>query len=332
MKFTAKLFIAVSAFLALCTSAYAQSPREQLKQMVEQLQKTPNDDALREKIIKLATTIKPAPAIPEEAREPFVMGATVLKKSSDPAGAVKAVDLFTQAISISPWFADAYYNRAIAREAAGQFESAIDDLRFYLGFKLTVNERRQAQDKIYALKADAQLAAAKKAEQDKIASAEQAKRQAEQAKRDVITQIKNAVGNRNYNNAVLSYDENSAFAGVNENELYGRGEKKGQFYFYMFGNYDYYIYFWKFFDEHLEVWVTANNGSQYCEVRGESWGPKVTDMRWFSGCSPDSYKQMWGEFDLQSRQLYTAGVSGRPINDSEFDPNRRYSYTRYSPP
>lgn len=319
-------------FLALAASAYAQSPREQLKQMTQQLQKTPGDNVLREKIIKLATNIKPAPAIPEEAREPFVMGATVLKKTNDSAGVSKAVDLFTHAINLAPWFADAYYNRAMAHQSAGQYESAIDDLKLYLAFKLTDAERREAQDKIYALKADAQLASARKAEQDKIASAEEAKRQIQQAKRDVITQIKSAVGNRNYNSSFLSHDENSAWAGVNENELYGRGEKTGQFYFYLYGNYDYYIYFWKFFDERVEVWVTSNNGSQYCEVRGESWGPKITDMHWFNGCSPDSYKQMWGEFDLQSRQLYTAGVNGRPINDAEFDRNRRYSYTRYSPP
>jgi tetratricopeptide (TPR) repeat protein len=135
--------------------------------MVEQLQKTPSDNALRERIIKLSAEIKPAPAIPEEAREPFIMGATVLKKASDPAGAGKAVDLFTQALTIAPWFADAYYNRAIAREAAGQFEPAMDDLKFYLEFNLSDAERREAQDKIYELKANAQLASAKKVEEVK---------------------------------------------------------------------------------------------------------------------------------------------------------------------
>src|SRR3990172_1141519 len=129
MKSTSKLIIFIFTFLALAVSAYAQSPREELQQMVEQLHQSPNDNAQREKIIKLATNINPAPAIPEEAREPFVMGATVLKKASDPAGASKAVDLFTQALNIAPWFAEAYYNRAIARETAGQFDSAIDDLK-----------------------------------------------------------------------------------------------------------------------------------------------------------------------------------------------------------
>jgi tetratricopeptide (TPR) repeat protein len=175
MKTTSKLIIFIFALLALTTSANAQTPREELQQMVEQLQTSPNDNALREKIIKLAISIKPAPAIPEEAREPFVMGATMLKKASDPAGASKAVDLFTQALNIAPWFADAYYNRAIAREAAGQYEPAIDDLKHYLGFKLTDSERREAQDKIYALKAEVQLASAKRVEEVKAATAERAK-------------------------------------------------------------------------------------------------------------------------------------------------------------
>jgi hypothetical protein len=87
MKSTSKLIIFIFTFLALIASAYAQTPCEELQQMVEQLQKIPSDNALREKIIKLAIELKPAPAIPEEAREPFVMGATVLKKASDPAGA-----------------------------------------------------------------------------------------------------------------------------------------------------------------------------------------------------------------------------------------------------
>ncbi len=42
----------------LVHAAYALSPREQLNQMVEQLQKSPNDNALREKIIQLARSLK----------------------------------------------------------------------------------------------------------------------------------------------------------------------------------------------------------------------------------------------------------------------------------
>ena len=39
----------------------AQSPQATLKQYISDLQKNPNDNALREKIIKLVQIIKPAP-------------------------------------------------------------------------------------------------------------------------------------------------------------------------------------------------------------------------------------------------------------------------------
>ena len=61
-------FIGVIGLLLLGSSPLiAQSPREQLQQMVQQLQRNPNDNALRERIIKLAQEIKPSPVIPDEA-------------------------------------------------------------------------------------------------------------------------------------------------------------------------------------------------------------------------------------------------------------------------
>ena len=66
-----KLILAATLFLSLLRVAHAQqgveksaSPREQLQQYVSELQKKPDDQALREKIIKLAVTLEPKPAIP----------------------------------------------------------------------------------------------------------------------------------------------------------------------------------------------------------------------------------------------------------------------------
>ncbi|OGS95757.1 MAG: hypothetical protein A3K04_11240 [Gallionellales bacterium RBG_16_56_9] len=60
-----KLWCGFVLLALFATSTYAESPREQLRQMVEQLQNNPNDNALREKIIKQAQTIKPTPVVPE---------------------------------------------------------------------------------------------------------------------------------------------------------------------------------------------------------------------------------------------------------------------------
>jgi tetratricopeptide (TPR) repeat protein len=319
------LLRAALAAVLLPLSLSAATPREELKTLTSQLQKAPGDDALRAKLIALAVTLKPA--IPEEAREPFVMGATVLKKAEGTGSAAKAVDLFTKAIGVAPWYADAYYNRALAREAAGQYAEAMADLKLYLKFKLSANDRRQAQDKVYALKANAELAAEKKGEQDKVNSAAADAARIVQVKRDVITQIKNAVANRRYNSAMLSHDRNSGFGGVNENELYGGGTM------FLFGNYDNYIYFWKFTDDRAEIKVVANNGYESCAAHGEPGGPSIADMRWFNGCGSEAQEQLWGKFDLRTAQLFTSvpGGSNRPIGDAGFDSSRRYTYSRYSP-
>ena len=83
MKRTTHIIIFAIALFAFMVSAHAQSPREQLTQMVEQLQKTPSDNALREKIIKLAREVKPAPAVPEEANRAFVRGNVFQKEAKD---------------------------------------------------------------------------------------------------------------------------------------------------------------------------------------------------------------------------------------------------------
>ena len=94
MKIPALIF----AVLMLATAAYAESPREQHMQMVEQLKKNPADDALREKIIKLAQEIKPAPAVPEEARRFFVEGNTITSSAKNAKQQLLAVESFKEAL------------------------------------------------------------------------------------------------------------------------------------------------------------------------------------------------------------------------------------------
>ena|SRR6266850_957077 len=157
--------LVILVFVISCANIYAQSPREPLQTAVAAYRKNASRENVL-KVIEIYKQLEPPPAVPEEAREPFVMANTMVKKSSDATVAAKAVELFTKALAISPWWADAYFNRAIARETAGQFSEAIDDLKLYLEFKLTDAERREAQDKIYSLKAELELknAAAEKAE------------------------------------------------------------------------------------------------------------------------------------------------------------------------
>ncbi|MBI1912638.1 MAG: hypothetical protein HYS21_11635 [Deltaproteobacteria bacterium] len=149
MKSAGKIIIFVITLFALTASAYAQSPNEQLKQMVEQLQKAPGDNALREKIIKLAAEIKLAPAIPEEAERRMVRGSAGVKTATKPADFKEAAVEFDQAALAAPWHGDAYYNAGIAYSKAGDHATAIGKFKLYLLTSPSAADQKDAKAKIF---------------------------------------------------------------------------------------------------------------------------------------------------------------------------------------
>ena len=134
MKLTMKLLAMFFGVLILATPAYADSPREQLQQMVVQLQKSPGDNALREKIIKLAREIKPAPAVPEEAERRMMRGTAALEGVKSVADYRNAAIEFEQATLAAPWYGDAYFNLGVAQDKAENYEAAFaaSSLRYLL--------------------------------------------------------------------------------------------------------------------------------------------------------------------------------------------------------
>lgn len=151
---TRTIFPVVMLFALLCAVAVparAQSPQQTLSQYVADLQSNPNDTALRGKIIALAQSMRPAPAIPEEARGHYVMAATFVEQAKDNTGFQRAVTEYKAALLAAPWWADAYKKLAIAQKAANQYDDAIASLNLYL--LAQPSDARDAQDEIYKLKA-----------------------------------------------------------------------------------------------------------------------------------------------------------------------------------
>ena len=122
----------VAIVLAFAVSTQAQSPLEQLQPMTMQLQQTPNDNALRERIIKLGAELKPAPAIPEEAERRMVCGEEAFKSATSPAGYEDAAKEFNQATLVALWDGNAYYNLGIVQDKAGDYKAALRSLNFAL--------------------------------------------------------------------------------------------------------------------------------------------------------------------------------------------------------
>jgi tetratricopeptide (TPR) repeat protein len=157
------LAVVVPALVALAAGVYAQSPREQLQQMVGQWQTTPTDNALRERIITLGAAVTPAPAIPEDARRSFVEGVTIVKSAKDAGTQRLAIGSFNEALKIAPWWGDAYYNLAMTQELTGQLDDAERSLKWFILSNPGESEGREAQDHVYAIAAKRKLATAEAA-------------------------------------------------------------------------------------------------------------------------------------------------------------------------
>lgn len=154
----AVLLICLLIFVFMST-VLAQSPKETLNQYIADLQKNPNDYALREKIIRHVQGMRQKLAIPEEARRHFIKAVTMQKEAKDTKGFESAANSYNQALLIAPWWPEAYYNLSIALEQSGQFDGAMKALRLYIMTNPAPADVRAAQDKIYAIEAKKEMAA-----------------------------------------------------------------------------------------------------------------------------------------------------------------------------
>jgi len=134
----------------------SSSSSEELMQYVADLRKNPGDKALREKIIRMAVGMRPAPAIPEEAERNMARGTAFAQKATDAAGDKKAIAEFEAATNAAPWIALAYYNLGVVQEKAGMYTEAIQSLKFYLLAAPDAKNARDVKNKIYALEVDAE--------------------------------------------------------------------------------------------------------------------------------------------------------------------------------
>ena len=146
----------------------AINPRELFGQLCKQLKDKP-DDSTRRLIVKLASQIKPAPAIPEEARKHFVEGKAIVNAAKNPAQQALAAQHFIESLKIAPWWGDAYYNLALTQELAGQLDNAERSLKWYLLSNPGESKAREAHERVYAIVKKQKLAAEKEYRERKAA-------------------------------------------------------------------------------------------------------------------------------------------------------------------
>jgi tetratricopeptide (TPR) repeat protein len=144
------LFVLIFAFIA---NAQAQSQQQTLNRYIADLQKNPNDNALREKIIQHVQNMTPSPAIPEEARRYYVMATTYYKDSKTIEDFNAAIVEFKRALLIAPWWPDANRDLGLAFRGAQRYDDAIAALKLYLATNPGKDKARATQDEIYRIEA-----------------------------------------------------------------------------------------------------------------------------------------------------------------------------------
>ena len=127
------------------------SPQQTLNQYIADLQKNPNDYALREKIIKHVQTMKPAPAVPKEAEKFEGRAEFAIKNAKIEADFLDAAKEYEKALLIAPWVPAYYFNQGIAFEKAGKPKEAKQSFEFYLLAAPNAQDAREVRKRIAGL-------------------------------------------------------------------------------------------------------------------------------------------------------------------------------------
>jgi tetratricopeptide (TPR) repeat protein len=178
----AAIGLAIISLIFYSGSGAAQTTGAQdLQQYVSELQKSPGDMVLREKIVAAARDANPAPPISEEARRHYVVARTFFEGARKPADFIPAIGEFKRALLVAPWWADANRDLGLALENAGNFDEAIAFIRLYIACNPGEDRARAAQDEIYKIEAKKELAA-REARELKAAREEESRKAAEDAR------------------------------------------------------------------------------------------------------------------------------------------------------
>ena len=335
VRIAALLVVLIGLTAATASSqAPATDNRALLKQYTAELQKTPDDNALREKIVKLAGQITPQPPIPEEARRHYVIAKTLLKDAQKPEDFTDVVAEFKTALLAAPWWGDAYGELGMILKSAGRFDEAMAALKLYVASNPGEEKARGAQDEIYIIEAK-QKKAAKEADaqaqaQAAVESAARAEEARHQQNRDVVARFKRIVSGKVYdrNLGSASNPNRGDAVGLTEAEFNGKswwdwGKSCMRFVFE-----DERILFCFITDDG----VTKSGAPSYV---GTPNGPSFEDIVWevpdikYAGLTESwdgrtMKRRVWGRFMETSGGIFFS--QDRPVNGASYDPGTRYDY------
>ncbi len=170
-----KMLFAIALASGLFSVTYCQG--QDLAQLTAQLQKTPTDNALREKIIKLAATMKPAPTVPDEAIKYEGRAQFAFKNAKSESDYISAANEYEKAVAAAPWVPGYYSDLCTIYEKANKYEDAKRNCGFYLVSLTDTNEITDLKRRIAGLDYGIEQAQKAKAQAEAAANTPQSKAQ-----------------------------------------------------------------------------------------------------------------------------------------------------------
>ena len=164
---------------ALLKDLDRQQALQQFQQAVAELKANPADEAQREKVLHQATTLNPPPPLPEDTQRYLARGKIAMSEAKQAADFNDAAEQFRHAIEAAPWYGPAYYNLAVAQNAAADFAGARQNLNLYLLWASDPADIQATKDLIYQLEYKQEKAAREQAAREAEAARQAQEREAE---------------------------------------------------------------------------------------------------------------------------------------------------------
>ncbi len=105
--------------------------RNELATELTSFQSNPGDIVLRTKIVDLAKSLNPAPAISQLAQDDYAKAISQMAAAASADDFETVAQMFEQLAVQAPWYADAYFNAASAYAKANEYEGARRNLALY---------------------------------------------------------------------------------------------------------------------------------------------------------------------------------------------------------
>lgn len=320
------LLTIVFSFLILTNTAFAQTQAE-LSQMVAELKTNPNDNALRERIIKLAPTVKPAPVISDEAIRFEGRGQAAFADAKSEADYVAAAQEYEKAVAADPWVKIYYSHLCTIYEKAGKLGDAKRHCGYYLIGLTDPTQMIEVKRRIAGFEFRIEKAATANVEAENAAQAARATAAADAAavlaaekRKGQGAEALNKLRGQWYGK-FCDYTKLSGLPSCTE------AERNGSYWYYFKANgRDLDAFSFRFPSEgviqipdKMRTWAGCAGES---DVWGVPNGPDPADIRWEERIDGFPSRQIWSV--TSSDGSWVSISCNRPLNGA--DPTRRYMY------